>query len=167
MAISLRRFAQGDEHALVSLLNNAQVQRFLSPKIPYPYTEADASWWVREGAQSEHIYAIEHDNELIGCISATVGQFEYAKSAEVGYWLGQSYWHQGFASEALQQLLSKLAHGTDLLRLHAVVFAGNKGSQALLTRCGFVLEGRLRQAIAKQGQRFDGLIYGLLLDDIR
>ncbi|HCB09639.1 MAG TPA: GNAT family N-acetyltransferase, partial [Alteromonas sp.] len=48
--ITLRSFVPADVPELVKLLNDGAVTRFLSTKIPQPYTPDDASWWVEEGS---------------------------------------------------------------------------------------------------------------------
>ncbi|MGY0644456.1 MAG: GNAT family N-acetyltransferase, partial [Paraglaciecola chathamensis] len=64
--------------------------RFLSSRIPSPYTEDDATWWIEQGSKNGIIRAIEVDGVFVGCVGAEPGQFEYAYSAEVGTgWLSR------------------------------------------------------------------------------
>jgi len=42
--ISLREFLPEDASALVELLNNHNVTRYLSSRMPTPYSEDDANW---------------------------------------------------------------------------------------------------------------------------
>ena len=50
--VTLRDFNQNDIDRLVHILNDEAVTKFLSTKIPNPYTKEDAAWWVNEGSQS-------------------------------------------------------------------------------------------------------------------
>ncbi len=93
--ISLRDFQQQDTEQLISILNDTSVTQFLSSKIPSPYTASDANWWITEGSRSELIKAITLDDQLIGCVSVLQGEFEFNRSAELGYWLAKEYWHKG------------------------------------------------------------------------
>lgn len=77
---------------LINYLNNPEVVRFLSSKIPTPYTIDDARWWIETGSKAGHTFAIELSGHFVGRIGAVAGEFEYSKSAEVGYWLAQEYW---------------------------------------------------------------------------
>jgi hypothetical protein len=44
--ITLRDFTIEDTERLVEALNDCEVTRFLSTKIPSPYTYSDAKWWI-------------------------------------------------------------------------------------------------------------------------
>ena len=87
MILSLQTFTTEHKASLIHNLNTPNVTRFLSSRIPSPYTEDDATWWIEQGSKNGIIRAIEVDGEFVGCIGAEPGKFEYAYSAEVGYWL--------------------------------------------------------------------------------
>lgn len=161
--LRLRHFEYTDQPFLVSYLNNADIKQFLSPKIPTPYSDDDARWWVEEGSKAGFTRAIEVDGQLVGCIGALVGEFEYAKSAEVGYWLAQEYWGQGIVCQALALFIAEMQASSDIVRLHAVVFAGNMQSSKVLEKSGFEHEGLLKKAIYKHGKFYDALLYAKLL----
>jgi RimJ/RimL family protein N-acetyltransferase len=163
--IRLREFKTEDQPQLVQYLNNADVGRFLSTKIPSPYTDQDACWWVETGSKAGAIYAIEKDGLFIGCISAIAGEFEYCKTAEVGYWLAKEYWGKGIVTHALALLLSEIQIKTDIVRLHAVVFEGNSASSKVLLKSGFKHEATLEKAIYKAGVFYNAALYGKLIEE--
>jgi RimJ/RimL family protein N-acetyltransferase len=78
---------------------------------------------------------------------------------EIGYWLGQSYWNRGIATEALVAVTAYAFETFDINRIWAGVFAWNPASARVLEKAGYVLEGRLRNAITKDGETTDELIY--------
>ena len=45
MTIDLHKWTFADREALMALCN-AVDRTFLSDRLPYPYTEADADWWL-------------------------------------------------------------------------------------------------------------------------
>ena len=49
----------------------------------------------------------------------------------------------------------------DLQKLNAGVYAGNIGSRRAFEKCGFELEGTLRQEAVNSGQRLDVWLLGL------
>jgi len=69
---------------------------------------------------------------------------------------------QGYGSEVLALLLRYAFDECSLHRLSAIVPAYNLGAMRFFERHGFTLEVRRRQAIARDGQRWDMLQYGLL-----
>jgi len=157
--VELRDFNERDVVDLVTILNDENVTRYLSTKIPSPYTSEDAMWWVEEGSKTGIIKAISIHDQLVGCIGVTPGEFEYERSGEVGYWLARQHWGKGIASQALSQLVDLVFSSTPLIRLYATVFSGNVASQKLLLKSGFIEEARLQSAIFKQGQIFDSHIF--------
>ena len=160
--ITLRAFKQHDTFQIVTILNDQQVARYLSSKIPFPYTQADAQWWVNQGSKFGIIKAIEVDGLCVGCIGINPGEFEYSRSGEIGYWLSQQYWGQGIITQAIGLLTKEVFKSTNLNRIHAAVFAGNAGSMKALLKSGFNTEAILKQAIYKNGHYFDSHIFSML-----
>jgi len=50
-------------------------------------------------------------------------------------------------------------------RISATTLEHNIGSQRVLEKCGFTLEGRERKAVYIAGRRYDRLMYGMLADE--
>lgn len=74
-------------------------------------------------------------------------------------------WGRGFGTEATQLML---AHAFERLGLHRVglsVFAFNDRAIRAYMKAGFVQEGRLRQAIARDGRWWDELQMGALREE--
>lgn len=66
---------------------------------------------------------------------------------EFGYWLGEPYWSQGYASEAAQLLLN----AADLAGIAPIVaghYADNPASGRVLEKCGFVYTGEVPVAFS-------------------
>ena len=160
--IRLREFNEDDIPSLVKILNTADVVKFLSSKIPFPYTKADAQWWVETGSKAGIVRAIEVDQQLVGCIGAEPGLFEYKRSAEVGYWIDQAYWRKGIASQALTEFVPHVFHSTDIVRLFASVFSSNDASKHVLRKCGFELEAVLKKAFYKDGNYYDNHLFSII-----
>lgn len=157
--IKLRYFQQSDSKKLVRALNNPSVYQFLSSKIPNPYSEADASWWIETGSRYGHVRAIVINNELVGCIGVYVGEFEYCRSGEIGYWISDDYWGKGIATDAVNRLIDEIFIETDIVRITASVFSGNYASMKVLTKCRFKLDAVLEQAIYKDNQFYNNHLF--------
>ncbi|GGF65021.1 GNAT family N-acetyltransferase [Alteromonas lipolytica] len=162
--LTLRPFCESDIQPLTTILNQPDVVRYLSTKIPYPYTTEDAKWWVAEGSQSGVVRAIEVDEQLVGCIGVMPGEFEYERSGEIGYWLAQSHWRRGITSQAIKLIVEEVFTTTQLERIFATVFSSNHPSKQLLLRCGFTQEATLKKAIFKNGQFYDSCVFAIIKD---
>ncbi len=153
--ISLRPFQISDIELLVCYLNNSEVTTYITGAIPQPYTKSDATWWVENTATLETIKAIEFNGTFVGCISANLGEHEYSRSAELGYWIAKGYWNKGIATQAVKDFSNKLIETTDIVRLFVSVVSENGASLRVLEKNGYTLDGILKKASYKNGRFFD------------
>ena len=161
--ITLREFIADDAPLLVHYLNNSDVTQYITAAIASPYTLADANDWLSFSDNNPLIKAVEYNGKFVGCISATVGNFEYGHSAELGYWLGQEHWQQGIGTQAVKRFIDYLQQSTQLSRLYVSVVTENSRSISVLKKNEFQLEGTLKHASYKNGVLYDEHIYGKLI----
>ncbi|CAM2831930.1 GNAT family N-acetyltransferase [Pseudoalteromonas distincta] len=164
--ITLRDFQPHDAPHIIKTLNDEQVTRYLSSKIPFPYTQADADWWINQGSKNDVIdatvKAIVVNEQFAGCIGITPGEFEYSHSGEIGYWLNKAYWGQGIITRAIALICEEAFAQSNLNRIFGAVFAGNTGSMKALSKSGFEQEAVLKQAIYKNGVFYNSHIFSKL-----
>ena len=100
----LRRWRFDDVPALTRHANNKKVADNLRDTFPSPYTENDAREWIQSNQEADRLtnFAIATKNEAIGNIGAHIGADIHRYSAEVGYWIGESYWNKGVMTLALR-----------------------------------------------------------------
>jgi RimJ/RimL family protein N-acetyltransferase len=72
---------------------------------------------------------------------------------------------KGFGSQALQMLLRFAFAELNLFRVSANVPEYNEAATALLAKFGFLEEVRRRQALERDGRRWDLISFGLLKDE--
>jgi RimJ/RimL family protein N-acetyltransferase len=75
--------------------------------IPFPYTEADADWWLDRCEQSigspmTNFALRTPSGYLIGAIGVVGALSTDAHSAELGYWLAQSYRGRGLMPRVIR-----------------------------------------------------------------
>jgi len=149
-----------DETLLVKYLNNKQVVKYLSSKIPRPYTLEDAKWWIDVGSKDHAIVkSIEFNGVFCGVIGVYKQQHEYSHCAEIGYWLAQEFWNKGITSKALVEFTNLVFSTTEITRLYGSVFSPNQLSMKVLEKSGYTLEGILKKAIYKDGEYYDGHLF--------
>ncbi len=106
------------------------------------------------------------DQTLIGGISLGEINFGSAKSAAIGYWMGEEYTRNGYMSEAIALICRYGFSQLTLARIEAYCMAENYPSLKLLKKCNFTLEGEARSYLEINGFRENHLIYSLLKTDL-
>lgn len=155
--ITLRDYAKADIESLLGLANNPQVSYFLVYTFPYPYTRADAEWWLSTGVKAEGTVtkAIEYNGNFVGSVGLTLQVGWRDHLAEIGYWLGEPYWGKGIATQAVQRMTEYAFSDLQLQKLYAPILAPNKASIRVVEKCGYELEGVLKREVFKHGQYYD------------
>jgi RimJ/RimL family protein N-acetyltransferase len=161
MIITIRQWMEEDLENLVLYANNINVWNNLRNYFPSPYTEADAKNWLAKMANASPIVnlAIDVDGVAVGGIGLILNSDVYIYSAEIGYWLGEPFWNQGIATEAIRQMIEYCYYYFDIVRIYAEVFETNKASMRALEKNGFYLEGVRRKAVFKNSVLMDDYIW--------
>jgi RimJ/RimL family protein N-acetyltransferase len=88
------------------------------------------------------------------------------RSCSLGYGLTKlEYRSKGYTTDAAKTILRYGFYNLGFERITSSTLEHNIGSQRVLEKCGFVLEGRERKARYFAQKRYDRLIYGLLRDE--
>ena len=131
----LRAPIRGDVPELVKLADNKAIAEKLV-RLPSPYTRADAIGFVEIFSQrpDERPYAITLNEKLIGVIGFS---YHEDRPPELGYWLGEPFWGQGFMTEAGKALIEEAHRTHHYDTIGARALADNAGSLNVLTKLGF------------------------------
>ena len=108
------------------------------------------------------VFAIEVDGKAVGSIGISPQSDIHEKSAEMGYWLAEEYWGQGIMTKAIQEVVEYGFRTFDIVSIFARPFSINLKSQRVLEKAGFVFEVRLKNALFKNGEFMDEIIYAKL-----
>src|SRR6218665_734118 len=135
----LRAPHEDDVDALAHLANNANIANMVA-RMPHPYTVADAADFVRRtraGAIGKCVYAItKADNgAFLGCCG--IEPHEDGRTVELGYWLGEPYWNQGYVTEAAHALIDMVFRTRDIEQIDARCRVMNIPSRRVIQKCGF------------------------------
>ena len=164
MTITLHKWTSADKVALMALCN-AVDRTFLSDRLPNPYTEADADWWlgmVSENEGKEGVWrSIWVDGQLIGSISVERKDEGGKSIGEIGYMILTPFWSQGIGTEAVRQICTIAFQELALERIIGEVFPENLASARVLEKNGFRLEETKAGAVVKGGKAIDVRVYGL------
>jgi RimJ/RimL family protein N-acetyltransferase len=134
----MRAPSKRDLDGIVELANNAKVAE-MTATIPHPYTMQDAKAWLEKVSSgrghSMVLYAKGETRVLVGV--AGFGHRGEEHNPEIGYWIGEPHWRQGFATEASRALIDHAFSETDIDALSASCRINNESSRRVIEKCGF------------------------------
>ncbi len=158
MIITLHTWTPADKPALMALCN-AVDRTFLSDRLPYPYTEADADWWlgmVAANEGKEGVWrAIVVDGQIVGSISVERLANDQRNAGSIGYMILTPFWSQGIGTEAVRQICGISFRELALDRIIGEVFPENLASARVLEKNGFQLERTKIGGVVKDGKAMD------------
>lgn len=169
--IYLSGVTRADKPALLEHLKIKDIHG-TTMNIPYPYSGADADWWLSKRVEhtgrqgKESTFAIRDVGQLIGVVGADSFELGMTHRAEIGYWLAKPYWGQGLMTAAVRTFVCYAFAELEVVRLTAHVFTSNVASARVLEKNGFTLEGCLRKHFLKDGRLIDARFYGLLKEEL-
>ena len=139
--LKLRKLTIEDVERLVELANNKKISdRILN--IPHPFREPDAVFrigYIHRGFKSgvRYVFAItlKETDKFIGEIAVHLDDTN--TTAELGYWIGEPYWNNGYMTEAIQAAVKFGFDQLDLHQLFATTDDDNPASSKALRRNGF------------------------------
>ncbi len=166
MNLTIRKWRIDDKSDLATNLNNLKVLNNLRDGLPYPYTENDAEDFIRAmlsaDKDSTFAFAITLDDKVIGSIGVFRQDNIHYRTAEMGYYIGEPYWGNGYMTNAIKQVCEYVFKNTDIIRIFAEPFTYNIASCRALEKAGFQYEGTLKSNAVKCGNIVDMKMYALI-----
>ena len=168
--VRLRGAERSDLEKFVAWINDPEVTAGLT--LFLPMSTVDEEKWFENAMrrpQEEKPLVIDMkdgtDWRLIG--NSSFFEFDWvARSAEVGILIGdKTVWNQGYGSEVMRLLLRHGFGTLNLNRIYLRVYAENKRAIRTYEKVGFVHEGRMRQAVYKNGFYSDVLYMSVLREE--
>ncbi len=147
-------------------VNNIETAGFLNPSIPYPLRKEDEEKFyndINPFANGKYNFAIlKKDNkEYIG--GCGINHVDWKNSyCTVGIFLGKPFWGKGYGTDAMKTLLDFIFKELNLNKVKLNVFSFNKRAVKSYEKCGFSVEGILRDEVFRHGKYNDVLAMGIL-----
>lgn len=165
--LKLRRPKIEDAEQMSEIANNFNIWINVRDTFPHPYTKDDAVFFINLCLKENPVvtFAIEYLEEIVGFTGFILLDDIYKNTAELGFWIGESYWNKGIASMTVQKMIAYGFQELNLRRIHASVFDYNKASARVLEKNNFVQEGHFKNAITKNDKICDEIRYALLNND--
>jgi len=163
---TVRHLLTADLNTFIALVNDLPSRGdYFSTQFKSPETMRRE--FMQNGFVSEdsELFVIEdHRHHVVGVI--THFKSRTPVSREIGYRLfDPALAGRGYTSEALRLLVDYLFNVHQYHRLELLTAPENTASVRVAEKCGFAVEGLLRQAFFINGQYRDVSVYGLLRPD--
>lgn len=168
----LRRLTLEDAPAMFrNWARDPRVTRYLSwpPHADVGVSRAVLGDWEGHYPKEDYYHwgiELKEGGILIGSIGA-VEQNDNISMVHVGYCIGYDWWHQGYTSEALSELIRFFFEEVGLNRIESCHEPANVHSGHVMEKCGLRYEGLLRQTIRKGDQLADARLYAILKEDFK
>lgn len=167
MTVSIRRAEPDDADFLVELFTHEDVEPFLAAVRP---KDLDAVRAEIERSEAEPdafgVFVVEVDGERAGTM-----HFQRTNRRSRIADLGGLAVHPGFrgrrvADEAARLFQSHLIRDLGFHRIQLEIYAFNERAQRHAERAGFTREGVRRKAYWRNEEWVDGVLYGLVAEDL-
>lgn len=164
--LELREIRLEDAEALFALRSDRRVMEFIGRPLMTDPQEAIGliERILADRAENEGItwaMTLKNAPSMIGTIGFYRLKLEH-HIAEVGYMLGTDHWGWGLMSEALEAACSVGFEQYRFHRIEAITAPDNAASRRLLEKCGFALEGILRENFHFNGRFEDSCHFARL-----
>jgi RimJ/RimL family protein N-acetyltransferase len=162
------------------LADAAEVQRLAGDRaiaettatIPHPYPDGAAETWIAShpdrysrGECATFAITRRDGGALLGAIGLEINP--EMQRAELGYWVGKSYWNHGYCTEAARAVVRFAFEDLGLRRVFAQRYRRNPASGRVMQTAGMRHEGTLRQHAVKWDVVDDIEVYGVLHEEWR
>ncbi|WP_224449994.1 GNAT family N-acetyltransferase [Haloprofundus salilacus] len=160
--VELRTVEKGDVDFLQRLVNDPEVWSTLGASRP-KNRQQETEWLESVGDDGDDQFLVCVDGDPVGVVGMQSN--ETWGNAELGYMITPEAWGNGYCTDAVRTVAR---YAFEERRMHKVVaeaYDHNVGSQRVLEKAGFTLEGTHREEAYVGGEYRDLLHYGLLEDE--
>jgi ribosomal-protein-alanine N-acetyltransferase len=169
--LRLRQFVASDADAMMRMFSDPRVLQYLSfePLDTREKAIERMNWHTSLYDAEEGVdWAItERDSDTLIGMCGGYGWDRENRRIELGYDIDPAHWGKGYATEAVTAAIAWMFEHLDLHRIQADCTDGNLGSERVLLKCGFSVEGIRREDCWEHGRFVDSKVFGLLRRDFK
>ena len=131
-----------------------------------PTTESEARMISEMNRATNSLCLVaEDDGRIVGQLMLQGGKRRNVRhAATLGITVGREHRGQGVGRRLMEYAIDWARAGGVVTRIELNVFVRNSNAIRLYESCGFVVEGRRRRSIHRDGEYMDDLVMALLLD---
>jgi ribosomal-protein-alanine N-acetyltransferase len=162
----LRPFTLDDAPVVQKLAGHRDIAA-TTLNIPYPYEDGMAEEWINthqekfeQGKVVNFAVVLRGNGQLVGAMGLEINKRH--ECAELGYWIGKTYWNKGYCTEAAMAVLDYGFNELHMNRIFAYHMKRNPASGRVMQKIGMTHEGCLRQFVKKWDVFEDMETYAIL-----
>lgn len=164
MSVTIRPAGAADVDFLVDLYADEDVRPFLAAAGSYDREGVAAK--VAQDPETGGVMVVELDGERAGAMAWELRNRRSAIVHVGGLAIQPRFRGRRLADEAARLLQRHLIHERGFHRIELEVYGFNERAQRHAERAGFVREGVKRQAYRRGDGWVDGVLYGLVAEDL-
>lgn len=161
--VILRAITRDDLPRYVAWLNDYEVGKHLGHVSPFNLE--DETDWYEGQRKNDSVFNLAIETET-GAHIGSVGLMDInrrAQKAELGIVIGaKEEWSKGYGGEAIEAMLRYGFEQLNLNRISLQVDTDHPGAIKCYKRCGFTIEGELRQVGFREGEFVNQYIMSIL-----
>lgn len=164
--VCLRAYKEEDIKKALQFINDKDLMKHLTTKIPFPMTLWEEEEFIKSqksNQKGEYNFAIEDletKKYIGGCGINDVNWL--TRVATIGIMIGdKDYWGKGYGSDAIQVLIKFIFEDMNMRKIRLSTFSFNERALKCYTKCGFEIEGVLKDEIFKNGKYYDEMILSI------
>ena len=146
--------------------NDYDVAKGLVRGMPLPLREEDEQKFydkIDPFSDRGYNFAILRKEDYLYIGGCGINKIDWNNSnCEVGIFLGKEFWNKGYGTDAMQVLIDFIFNNTSLNKIGLFVYEFNKRAIKSYEKCGFKIEGRLRENLFRDGRFYDTYVMGIL-----
>lgn len=169
--IVLREYSMEDLSSIRKWVNNPDVVDTLSDYFLFPQSEEQTASWLRKrlDGPSDHnsaqfIIADVNSDKYLGQIDIQTIDWKN-RSARIAIVLGTESRNRGYGTDAIKTLVSYCFEEMNLNRIDLTVKDYNKNAIRCYEKCGFIVEGRMRETFYFRGKYRDHFVMAILKNE--
>lgn len=145
--------------------------RLLDSEPPRLFSEKKWRDWLEKDLEKEQqgnpFFAIRalSEDQVIGFTGLFDLRWNHGDTLLVIAIGDRRWWGKGYGTDALRTLMNYGFRELGLRRMTLIVFEYNQRARRAYEKAGFVVEGRIRGAMSRDGRRWDWLIMGALREE--
>lgn len=167
--VKLREYKREDIPLACKYMNDNETKRLLANTIPYPLILEQEEKWFESRIHSKDSYDfaiedLETGRYIGGC--GINGINWLSRIATIGIFIGdKNFWGKGYGTDAVKTLVKFIFEQMNMNKIKLNVFSFNERAKGCYEKCGFKVEGHLKQELFRDGKYYDEFTMAIFFED--